>query len=840
MHDFFYGCRVLRRSPGFAAVAVLSLALGIGANTAIFSVSRALFSDPLPVAHPERLFAVANRLTTPRGMPGVSQINGTSYRDPVSGQSYRAPMPYSAFVALRAAAGRDADLFGFTFVREANISIGGLSTTGAGVLVSGNYFSGSGAGIVLGRPIADGDDHPGASVAVISHRFWLSATGGDPSVLGKAIRFNGVPFTVVGVTAPGFLGMSRGGFFPPMDVTVPLQAQPAIQPDWLNGQRSLFHDDRTFWVHAMARLADGVTPATLQRKLAATFAQTLKSSNAPWAHQATGIDLRLLPGGRGVDELGRRASQPVQVLTAVVAIVLLLACVNLANLMLARGVARQKETSIRLALGSGRLRLVRQALIESLIVSAVGAGIGLFIGVAGGRALLVMLTASSGPVAMTIDANWGTLAVTATIACAATVVFGLAPTLRLLRRDVGSTLKTATTAGTGAPRLRAGALLMTLQVAISVPLVAGAAIFLRTVYNLGSVDLGFNPDRLVSFRIEPALNGYDRDRVNRTFARVLDRVRSVPGVTSATMMEEPLLTGWSSDTTFTRDDGSKFDLYYNQIGPDYFSTLNIPIVGGRAIDVSDTAAAPRVVVVNETAARAMFGRGPAVGRHVRVFTDHDVEVIGVVRDTKYDSVRKAIVPTMFVPYAQGPGVAAFGARAMYVLARTAAPPAALMGAIRGAASDVDRDVPVSKMKTQTEQIQETLGTELAFTRILVAFGAFAMFLACIGLHGVTAYSVARRTSEIGVRIALGAQRGDVFWLVLRQVVVITAAGLAVGIPVAIWAGRGVRALLFGVKPADPLSLAGAAIVMMVVAAVAGYLPARRAAGLDPLTALRVE
>ncbi len=836
MRDILYALRVLRRSPGFSSVAILSLALGIGANTAIFGVSRALFSQPLPVAHPDRLFAVANAVTIPRGRPGVSQINGTQYQDPATGQYYRAPMPYSAYRALRAGAAPDADLFGFTFIREANLSVDGFSTTGAGVLVSGNYFRGSGAAIVLGRALTDDDDRPGASAAVVSHRFWLGSMGGDSAVIGKTIRVNGVPFTIVGVSGPGFLGMSRGGFFPPMDVTVPLRAQPAVQPDWVNGRSPLFDDDRTFWVHAMARLADGVTPDALQPKLSGVFARTMKGSNAPWTHDATRMEVRLLPGGRGVDEFSRRAGQPVRILTIVVAIVLLLACVNLANLMLARGVARRKETSIRLALGSGRGRLVRQSLIEGLILSGAGGALGLGVGVAGGRALLRMLTANSGPVAVTIDADWRTLVMTAGIACAATVLFGIAPTLRLLRGDVASPLKTAT-AGTGSPRLRAGALLMTVQVAISLPLVAGAAIFLRTVYNLGSVDLGFNPDRLVSFRIEPALNGYDRDRVNLTFARVLDRVRAVPGVTSATLMEEPLLTGWSSDTTFTRDDGTKIDLYYNQVGPGCFSTLGVPMVAGRAIEASDTAASPRVVVLNETAARAMFGVAPAVGRRFRVFTDHDVEVAGVVRDTKYDSVRKAIVPTMFVPYTQGP---AFGVRSMYVLARTAAAPAALMGAIRGAAAEVDRDVPVSKMKTQTEQIQETLGTELAFTRLLVAFGAFAMFLACIGLHGVTAYAVARRTSEIGVRIALGAGRGDVVWLVLRQVVIITAAGLAVGLPIAMWAGRGVSALLFGVKPADPLSLAAAAVVMVGVAAVAGYLPARRASRLDPLVALRVE
>jgi predicted permease len=448
-----------------------------------------------------------------------------------------------------------------------------------------------------------------------------------------------------------------------------------------------------------------------------------------------------------------------------------------------------------------------------------------------------MLTSSAGPIAMTVDANWRMLALTGAIASAATAVFGITPTLRLLRGDVGATLKTTTAAGTGAPRLGAGALLMTVQVAISVPLLAGAVVFLRTVYNLGAVDLGFNPDRLVSFRIEPALNGYDRDRVNLTFARVRDRVRGVPGVNSATLMEEPLLTGWSSNTSFTRDDGSKLDLYYNQIGPDYFATLGIPIVAGRAIEASDSAAAPRVVVLNETAARAIFGVAPAVGQRFRIFNDRDVEVAGVARDTKYDSVRKAAVPTMFVPYAQG---AAFGVRSMYVVARTAEAPVALMGEVRRAAAGVDRDVPVSKMTTQTQQIREALGTELAFTRLLVAFGGFAMFLACIGLHGVTAYAVARRTSEIGVRIALGAQRGDVLWLVLRQVTIITAAGLAVGLPIAIWAGTTVSSLLFGVTPADPFSLAAGAALMIAVAGLAGYLPARRASRLDPLVALRME
>jgi predicted permease len=836
MHEIRYALRVLRRSPGFAAIAVLSLALGIGANAAIFNVSWALFSEPLTVAHPERLFAVANRLTIPRGMGGISQINGTSYKDPATGQSYRAPMPFPVYRALRAAAGRDTDLFGFTFIREANIAIDGVATTGAGVLVSGNYFRASGAAIALGRGLIDDDDRPGASAAVISHRFWVSAMGADPAAIGKVIRLNGVPFTIVGVSGPGFVGMSRGGFFPPMDVSVPLQAQPAVSPDWGSPGLPLFDDDRVFWMHVMARPADGVSPERLQAKLAVTFAAALNASSVE-AYRRAAAELRLLPGGHGVDEVSRRAGQPVQILTAVVGVVLLLACANLANLMLARGVSRRKETAIRLALGSGRSRLVRQALVESAILATAGGALGLAIGVAGGRALLRMLTAGAGPVAMTIGVNWHILAMTGAASCAATIVFGILPTLYLLRGDVAPSLKVTTAAGTGAPRLKVGALLMTAQVAISMPLVAGAAIFLQTIDKLDRVDLGFNPDRLVSFRIEPALNGYDPDRVQRTFAQVRDRVRAVPGVSAATLLEEPLLSGWSSNATFTRDDGTKIDLFYNQIGPDYFTTLGIPIAAGRPIDARDGAGAARVAVLNESAARALFGAAPAIGRRFKAFKGIEVEVIGVARDTKYDSVRKAVVPTMFVPYTQG---AAFSARSMYIVARSSGAPAGLTAALRDAAAEVDRDVPVSRMKTQTEQIQETLGTERAFTRLLVAFGAFALFLACIGLHGVTVYSVARRTSEIGVRMALGARRVDILWLILRQVVAITAVGLAAGVPMAIWAARGVSAFLFGVTPADPLSLAGAAVLMLGVAALAGYLPARRAARLDPLTALRVE
>jgi len=837
MHDLRYALRVLWRSPGFAGIAILSLALGIGANTAIFSVSWVLFSQPLAVQDPDHLLAITNKLTIPRGMRGMYQINGADYRDPVSGRDYRANFSFPAYLTLREAAGDAADVFAYSFVREANIALDGWSTTAAATLVSGNYFRGTGAAIVRGRALTDDDDRPGTSAAVISYRFWMTALGGANAVLGRSIRVNGVPFTIVGVSGPGFRGMSRGGFFAPMDVTLPLHAQPVVSPQWGPPGESLFTSDLVFWIHSMARIREGTPIAPLQARLEAAFSAWMKASSVPSYHAATNVEVRLLPGGRGVDILSRRAGQPLRILTGVVAIVLLLACVNLANLMLARGVARTKEISIRLALGSGRGRLVRQALVESLVLAAAGAAIGVWIGVVGGRALLRMLTVSSGPIAMTLDVNWRLLAVTAAIACVATIGFGVFPALRLVRRDIVPMMKSASAGAAGAPRLRPATVLMSIQVAVSVPLVVGAAIFLQTVHNLGRVDLGFSPDRLVSFRIDPSLSSYDRAHVEQIYERILDRLRGTPGVSSATLVTDPLLAGTHSNTTVTLADGSKRDIYFNRIGPDYFTTFGIPLIAGRAVDARDRTESPRVIVINEAAAAAFFGSASPLGGRLTMF-GADTEVVGVVRDTKYDSVRQATAPTMFLPFLQTSPPLTLGA--MHVVVRTNVAPAAMTGTLRGVVADVDRDVPVSRMKTQTDQIEETLGTEFAFTRLLLAFAAFALFLACIGLHGLTAYAVARRTSEIGLRMALGAQRSDVLWLIMRQVVVVTVVGLAAGVPLAIAGGKAVASLLYGVKPIDPASLVIATVVMTVVAGVAAFVPARRAAQLDPLTALRVD
>jgi predicted permease len=341
----------------------------------------------------------------------------------------------------------------------------------------------------------------------------------------------------------------------------------------------------------------------------------------------------------------------------------------------------------------------------------------------------------------------------------------------------------------------------------------------------------------VSFRIDPSLSGYDRARVEQIYEQVLDRLRATAGVVSATLVSEPLLAGTSSNTTVTVGDGVTRDIHFNRVGPDYFTTMGIQLTAGRAVDARDRTEAPRIIVINEAAATALFGNEPPLGRRLKIF-NADTEVVGIVRDAKYDSVRKPTVPTMFLPFMQTSPPLTLGA--MYVVVRTNIAPAVSIGALRSVVTGIDRDVPVSRMKTETDQIRESLATEFAFTRLLLAFAAFALFLACIGLHGLTAYAVARRTSEIGLRIALGAQRANVLWLILRQVVVVTTVGLAVGIPMTIGAGKTVSSLLYGVNPLDPTSLITAAVVMTIVAGLAAYVPARRAARLDPLTALRVE
>jgi predicted permease len=837
MTDLRYALRVLLKSPGFTCVAIVSLALGIGANTAIYSVIRTVLVDPLPVSAPEQLVELG--WTSPPSGRAITTMGSSQIRDEQSGKRYRSNFSYSLFQAFQQAdAGADAVL-AFSYVAaDASVSLGSQSVLGSSLLVSGNFFRALGVTPSLGRTFTEQDDSPAAEpVAVITHAFWTRAFGGDATVVGRSVRVNGSLFRIVGVTPPAFFGMSKGSaLFPPTDLVLPLSAQPLVYTRATPERRSLFSADDRWWLHVMARVKLDAPRTRTESTLRATFQQSLAASGLPAVGDPREWDLRLVPAPRGLDVLRGGMRQPLTILGGVALIVLLIACANVGNLMLARHVARRRELSIRLAIGSGRWSLVRGVLLEGVLLALAGGVAGILVGVWGGRALVAML-APGGRTALDVALDTQLLVSTAAISGAATLLFSLVPAVWIARSAFPPALKSAIV-GAGGSRVNAGRLLTVAQVAISIPLLVGGAVFLRTAHNLAHVDLGFNPERLMIFRVDPSLNGYGSDRIEQLYGQMVARLERVPGVTSATVSDVVLMSGLENNWTFTAGASEK-SLKFARVGPGYFDTFGIPLVLGRAPGLQDDRGAPHVAVVNESAARALFGFDSPIGRRVsmRSGPPYGYEVVGVVKDSRYTSPRDPMPATIYLPFGQTP-LGQFGP--MNAAVRSAVAPASLERLIRAAVAEVDRDVPVTNVKTQADQIDQTLGTEHTFLRLLIAFGAFALLLASIGLFGVTSHSVARRTSEIGVRVALGARPLDVVWLIFRQVLAITVAGLAIGLPAALVGTRLVRATLYGVGPGDPLSLAAAAVVMVLVAGTAGYLPARRAAQLDPLTALRQE
>ncbi|HUL72759.1 MAG TPA: ABC transporter permease [Vicinamibacterales bacterium] len=820
--------RVLRRSPGYVAVSVLSLAIGIGANTAIFSVVRQLLLEPLPVDRPDELRLLYWTTNANDPVP-INNLNSTGYRDP-AGAYYRSNFNYAEVAAMRAAVRGSADLCGYNVGARLTVSREGRPPIAAtGMLVSGNFFETLRPGLALGRALTAADDEPGAAPAgVIGYGLWTRLFGRDPGAIGQTIQVNGAALTIVGVTDASFRGLSPGGFAAETDVILTLAQQPAIVPNWAEPGHSLFTETNPYWVRAIARVPGTPNPALIDR-LRTVLREGLARTGLT-AEQARLADARLFPGARGLDSLRTTAIQPLRILSVVVGIVLLIACVNVAGLMLARGVSRRRELLVRQALGAGRGRIVRELLLESTLLSVAGGVAGLVLAVWSAPALQSMLASGLGTNGISVKLDWPLFAVAAALAGGAGVLAGLLPAIRFSRDDSG--LLKDRTAGAGSPRLLMGRVLLALQIAVSLPLVAGAGLFLRTLHNLGSVELGFNPRGLVLFTVDPTMSGKAPDRAAAIFPRLLERLETIPGVSSATLVENALLSGWESDTTVAID-GKAGHMFMNAVGPHYLETMQVPLIAGRPIGPEDRLGLPNVVVVNQTAARRYFGDESPLGRRFKVGM-REVEVVGVTGDSKYDGLRNDIEPTMLQSYLQRQ------MGSMHVVVRASAPLGSLRPEIERAVADVDRTLPITDYKTQDEQIDQSLGKERVFARLLTVFGAFALVLACIGLHGVTSYSVARRTSEIGIRLALGAQRAHVLWLVLQQVVVLAAIGLAIGLPAAWLAGPAVKSFLFGLGPNDPMTIVVSSAVMTAVAMGAGLWPARRAARMEALDALRSE
>ncbi|HET9369269.1 MAG TPA: ADOP family duplicated permease [Vicinamibacterales bacterium] len=824
--DLRHALRVLLRSRGFTAIAVLSLAIGIGANAAIFSVIRVLLFDDMAVRAPRELSFVQWRQAGKYSFSGIYSSNDSNYSYPI-------------YQELRAAAPTELQTAGFNFLRDLVVQYADQpALLAGGLLVDGDFFSVLAPPMALGRPLGPADNVDGGPPnVVLSHAFWLRAFGGDPAVVGRAVRVNGLTAQVVGVTGASFRGLTRGGFFPPTDVTVPMLTAYRFYPSASSGP-SFLTAERMFWVRMLARARPGFDPAPALQRMASVIPPHTAPLQLDKDAPINAATVYLAPASRGLDQTRPETKQLLYLLMGVVGLILLIACVNLASLMLARGVARQREMAVKRALGAGRARIARGLLMEGLIVAVAGGLGGLLITHFSRRVLTTLLTAGIGtaplstqPIEVTVDP--ALVAATLGLSVLAALLFSLLPAVRLAGSSDGAHIKHQA-AGAAAPKLTLGRLLVAIQIGVSIPLVVGAILFLRTISNLGRVDLGFNPEGVMFFRADAAKIVDTPQAQALMYQELLDRIARLPGVTSASLIENVLMSGITSNTG-VKINGEDYPFSMNAVGPGFLETMGMRLIAGRAPGIQDVPGAPNVAAINETAARAYFGDTSPIGQTMMVSKDRQIEIVGIVSDSRYERQRSVVKPTFFDSAFQRPGY-----RGHTIVFRSSMPVAQIEPLLKQAVASVHRDLPVPEIRTQAAQLRESTIRERVFTGMLTLFGGFALLLASIGLHGVTSYSVARRTSEMGIRLALGAQRGQVLWLVLRQVVLLGVGGLVIGIPLAMLLAPLAGTLLFGVAPNDVVVIAAAAVVMLLVASGAGLLPARRAANMDPVKALRTE
>jgi predicted permease len=830
--DIRHAIRRLVASPLFSLVAVLSLGLGIGANTAMVSVARAALFETLPIERPGELFFV---FWGPR-LEGLGGMYSDGRIDPATGKQMSSNISFPAYQQLKQLERPGVLLGAFTFIPRTNVVIAGRPAEGAtAILADGTFFDVVRQPVAIGRGLTAADDRPDAQVAaVISYDLWQRVFAGASTALDQSVTVNGVPARIVGVTARGFQGMSPGGFRPVTDITLPLALQPALVPGWSPRRGSLFTDPHTLWVRAIVRLPEGGA-GTFEQMASASLRAHLVDAGIIDAPRAAPTYAWLQAAGRGVnlDTAAMRTS--IVIVGIVSAAMLVVACLNLAGLLLARGLARRRELSVRAALGASRWQLMQLALVESTLLAGAGGALGIGLAFVSRDLLGRMLSDGIGPVVGLVAVDGRILAVTVGFSVVAALAAGLLPAIRLSSRRMHASLSTRP-GGTTAPRQRLGRALLAVQMAISLPLLTGAGLLLRTLHNLTRVELGFRPESLVTFRVEVPIQP-DGSVAIPVYDRILASVREVPGVRAASMIENPLISGVQSSRTVIAD-GIKQAIATNASGPDVFETLGARLVEGRDLDRRD-ATGPESVVLNETAARRLF-KGPPLGRELTIAASGDrpqrvARVVGIVADMHYTSVRATPPATLFDYYARHAQESLTG---LTFVIRSDEPAPLLERPLGAAVARASPATGITAFRSQTAQIAQTLGRERVFARLLTLVGAFGLLLAAIGLHGITAYSVAQRTSEIGVRLALGATRGRVLSMVLRQVAGIALAGLTVGVPTALAAGPLLRSLLFGLGPTDAPTIGIAAVTLLAISVLAGWIPARRAAALDPLTAIR--
>lgn len=862
--DLRYAARTLKKTPSFTLVALLVMALGIGANTAIYSFLDSLLLRSLPVSDPSSLVILNWHAKATRQDSVMRGMSGYVGYDPRLG-SVSDIFPYPAFEVFQKAQGTKGEIFSDMFaychmreVRNASVNVNGQAESAKGELVSGNYFHALQVPPAAGRLILPDDDRVGAvPVVVASHAFAEKHFGTATDAVGKSILINNVAFTVAGVAPAEFFGVDPElvpDFYVPLHTNLLLGAGDpyAFSPvDYLN--------QNYYWLQVMARLRPGVSMAQAEAQLAPQFHQWVATTAQNDEQRSNLPMLYLKEGAGGLDTLRRQFSKPLYVLMTLVGLILAIACSNVANLQLVRAASRRREIALRLTEGASRMRVIRQLLTESVLLAALGGALGFLVAIWGIRFLTLLLGHGSNLGTLHADLNWHVAGFTAALSLVTGVLFGLVPALQSTKLDLVTALKetrwheSRPRHGSSGSRFSAASILASLrsfslsrvlvagQIAISLLILVAAGLFLRTLSNLESVNLGFNRQNLLLFELNGRQSGHSDGELSDFYNDVRERFAAIPGVASAGLAGGSMISG--EDQMPISLPGAQPDINnrYLTVGPRFLTTMQVPILVGRDIDEHDRTTSQKVAVVNEQFAKLNFHGENPLGRHLLLWgvtgtVVRDMEVVGVVKNASYGNVKREIPPVVYMPFNQGHPLP----NEMTFALRVSGDPLAFVDTVRQVVHQADASLPLFHVRTQQAEIDDQVRQETILAELCSAFAVLALTIACVGLYGTISYAVARRTGEIGIRMALGAQRRPVLWLVLREVLALAVGGLAISVPVALGTSRFIGSFLFGMKPNDPLALGLAVIILLLAALLAGGIPARRASQIDPMTALRHE